>query len=70
MSMPGETELFVLVLLGSVGFGAVAYGHRTTRWKPMGIGIVLLTYPYFCESALMVYAIGLVLCASLFVFRD
>lgn len=68
--MPGYAELFVLVLFGSVGFAAVAYGKKTTKWKPMAIGITLLTYPYFIENALLVYSVGIALCVSLFIFRD
>jgi hypothetical protein len=50
--------------------GAFVYGKKTSNWKPMAIGGALMVYPYFIASALLQYAIGLALCAALFVYRD
>ena len=36
----------------------------------MALGIALMVYPYFVPEIGMVYAIGGVLCAALFFWRD
>ena len=58
------------LLFGSVGFVAFVYGKKMHVWKPMFIGLVLMAYTYFVESTLLLFGIGTVLTAALFVFRD
>lgn len=58
------------VLFSSIGFIAFIYGKRMSVWKPMLLGLVLMAYPYFIEDTLTLFAIGVVLCAALFLFRD
>ncbi len=70
MAATGFADLFVPLLFGSVGLGAFVYGKKSARWQPMVIGVALMVYPYFIESAVLLYAIGIALCVSLFVFRD
>ncbi len=70
MTTPGFTDLFAPLMFGSVGLGAFVYGKKTSNWKHMAIGAALMAYPYFIDSALLQYSIGIALCASLFVFRD
>jgi ABC-type xylose transport system permease subunit len=70
MEMPSFTVLFAGLLFGTIGFAAFIYGKKSQNWKPMTTGVVLMAYPYFIENAWLVYAIGIALCVSLFVFRD
>ncbi len=58
------------LLFSSVGFVAFIYGKRMHVWKPMMLGLALMAYPYFIEDPLTLFAIGVVLCAALFLFRD
>ena len=62
--------LFGSFLFGAVGLAAFVYGKKLALWKPMVIGIALMAYPYFVSRAWLMYAIGVALCAALFVFRD
>ena len=41
-----------------------------SKFKPMGLGIALMVYPYFVQSTVLLYVIGAALSAALFVFRD
>ena len=63
-------EIIANVLFGSVGFVAFIYGKRMHIWKPMFIGLALMAYTYFVQSPILLYGIGTVLTAGLFVFRD
>jgi len=50
--------------------GAFVYGKKQGLPKPMIIGIALMAYPYFVESGWLIFLIGALLTAALFVFRD
>ena len=58
------------LIFGSIGFVAFVYGKKQASFKPMGIGFALMAYPYFIPNTIAIYAIGIVLTASLFLFRD
>lgn len=68
--MPSPSELFGSLLFGVIGFAAMIYGKKSAQWKPMLIGVILMTYPYFVSRTWLMYAIGCALCGALFVFRD
>ena len=68
--MPGYANLFAAILFGSAGFAAFMYGKKSASWKPMTIGVALMVYPYFIEETWLLYAIGITLCAGIFVWRD
>ncbi len=57
-------------LFGSIGFVAFMYGKRQASFMAMLIGVLLMVYPYFVANTLAAYAIGILLTAALFVFRD
>ena len=58
------------LLFGSIGFVAFVYGKRMHVWKPMLLGLALMTYPYFVANNIALFAIGVVGTATLFLFRD
>jgi hypothetical protein len=70
MEMPSMSNLFAAILFGSIGFAAFIYGKKTMSWKAMVIGVALMVYPYFIGPTWLLYLIGAVLSASLFIFRD
>lgn len=63
-------SLFGSLMFGAIGFGAFLYGKKAMNWKPMVIGVGLMAYPYFIASTALMYAIGIALCASLYMFRE
>ncbi|MCC7145705.1 MAG: hypothetical protein IT443_04600 [Phycisphaeraceae bacterium] len=67
--MPSASALMAMILLGSIGMAAFSYGKKAALWIPMVIGLVLMTYPYFISQTWLLYAVGLVLTAGIFVFR-
>jgi hypothetical protein len=56
-------------VFGSIGFVAFVYGKRMHVWKPMMLGLALMAYPYFAPNAAVVFGVGVVLTAALFLFR-
>ena len=49
---------------------ALIYGRKSTLWKPMLIGVMLMAFPYFVAQTWQLYALGCALCIALFLFRD
>ena len=68
--MPGPAALFASLLFGVIGFAAFRYGKKHVLWAPIALGLALMVYPYFVSQVWLIYAIGCVLCAGLFVLRD
>lgn len=58
------------LVFGTIGFVAFMYGKRQANVKMLSIGAVLMVYPYFVANTLVLYAIGALLTASLFLVRD
>ena len=58
------------LIFGSIGFVAFIYGKRMHIWKPMLIGLALMVYPYFVDNEVVMFAIGVVGTAALFLFRE
>ena len=63
-------NLLAGLLFGSIGFVGFIYGKRTSRLKPMIIGLLLMAYPYFVENTLALCGIGLAGTAALFWLGD
>ncbi|MGK0189850.1 MAG: hypothetical protein ACI9R3_005668 [Verrucomicrobiales bacterium] len=68
--MPEPASLFAMILFGSVGMGAFVYGKSTSAFVPIGIGILLMVYPYFVSGTLLMYLIGSALCVLLYIMRQ
>ena len=57
-------------LFSAIGFVAFIYGKKMTLWRPMVLGVALMIYPYFFTNTWLLYGIGSVLTAALFVWRS
>ena len=66
----GAAPLIANLLFSSIGFVAFIYGKRLHVWRPMGLGLALMAYTYFFETALPLFGIGTVLTAALFLWRE
>ena len=58
------------MLFGAIGAGAFVYGRKQRRVLPFLVGTALMVYPYFFDDAWLLYGIGVVLIAVLFIFRE
>jgi hypothetical protein len=70
MELPSPGVLFAALFFGVIGFAAFNYGRKQARFSAMTIGVALMVYSYFVDSAWAIWAIGLALCAGLWFFRD
>lgn len=57
-------------LFSGIGLAAFVYGKRERLWGPTLLGLGLMIFPYFVGNPWLLYAVGLLLIAGLFVFRD
>ena len=62
--------LFAWLPFGAAGMRGFVYGKKQRRAMPFVIGVALMVYPYFIDDVWLLYGVGLVLIAALFVFRD
>jgi hypothetical protein len=58
-----EAQLLWGLLFSSIGLGFFLYGRKQRAVVPLLCGIALMVYPYFVANALLLVAIGVVLCA-------
>lgn len=63
-------NLFGNLIFSGVGFVAFAYGKKQTKWRAVAIGLALMFYPWFVPGTVLLYAIGLLLTAALFIFPE
>jgi hypothetical protein len=63
-------NLLAGLLFGSIGFVGFAYGRRMSRWKPMLLGLGLMTYPYFVENTIALFGLGLAGTAVFFLLGE
>ena len=63
-------DLVADLIFGALGMAAFVYGRKQGRLKTMLISVALMAYPYFVSGTLLLYGIGVLLTAALFVFRD
>ncbi|MCU6434256.1 hypothetical protein LPB67_10785 [Undibacterium sp. Jales W-56] len=69
--MPTPAYLAGALLFGILGFAAYRYGKKTGRSKTKWTGVALMFYPYLIGSdTRLLYAVGAVLCAVLYFYRD
>lgn len=58
------------LIFGSVGFVAFIFGKKNEEFRPMLLGIALMAYPYFVKQTLPMFAVGIILTAAVFVWRE
>lgn len=60
-------SLIAGLCVSSVGYVLFSYGRKMARPPQMVGGLVLMVYPYFVPSVLWMLAIGVALCAMIWV---
>jgi hypothetical protein len=51
------------MLFGSIGLGFFVYGRKQRAVVPLVCGLLLMIFPYFVSSTVLLVAIGVVLIA-------
>lgn len=55
------TQLFLGVIFSSIGLGYFMYGKKQKMTVPLVCGLVLMIFPYFIESSVVLSLIGIAL---------
>lgn len=55
---------------GCVGLGFFVYGKRQERPAPLVCGLLLMVFPYFVSSTVLLVAIGVALMALPYFYRS
>lgn len=61
------TSLFVSLLISSVGFVLLSYGRKMSRPPHLIAGLLLLAYPYFVPSVVVMLVIAAAILAALWI---
>ncbi|MEG2358500.1 amino acid transport protein [Acinetobacter sp.] len=63
------TQLFLGVIFSSIGLGYFLYGKKQKMTVPFLAGLVLMVFPYFIESSILLGTIGIALSALPYFLR-
>lgn len=55
------TALLAGMLVSSIGFVLFVYGKKQSRFPQLAVGLVLMVYPYFVPSPLLMFGIAVCL---------
>jgi hypothetical protein len=64
--VPDPAALFVSLMISTVGFALLIYGKRQRRLPQLGVGFVMLIFPYFVPGAIVPAAIAAGLLALMY----
>jgi hypothetical protein len=67
--MPSAAYLFGAIVFGLIGFAAFRLGRKGERPVTLWLGVALMAYPYAISRTWLLYAVGVALCAGLFLDR-
>jgi hypothetical protein len=59
-------NLFIGMIISTVGVGYMMYGRRQTKFAPVIAGVVLCIYPYFVDDWVWLLLIGVPLLVAPF----
>lgn len=69
LTLPSPAYIFGAILFGLIGFAAFRMGRKQQRSRAVWIGVALMLYPYLISRTWVLYAVGALLCAGLWIER-
>jgi hypothetical protein len=66
-TLPSTAYIIGAVVFGIIGFVAYRYGTKMSLPAPRWIGVALMFYPYAVSQTWLLYAVGVALCAGLYI---
>jgi hypothetical protein len=64
------SQILASLVFGAAGFVCFRYGKKQASWKPMVAGLVLMGLPYVIRQAAPLCVAGVLILATLYVFRE
>jgi hypothetical protein len=68
--MSGEAQMLWGLLFGSIGLGFAIYGRKQRAPVPLLCGVGLMVYPWFVANTAVLVAVGVILTALPYFFRQ
>ena len=69
LELPSPAYLIGAIVFGLIGWVAFRHGRKSGRRQTLWLGVALMAYPYAVSRTWLLYAVGLALCAGLWVDR-
>ena len=69
LTLPSPAYIFGAIVFGLISFVAYRRGKATERKVTRWLGVALMLYPYLVSSTPWMYAVGVALCAGLYIYR-
>ena len=63
-------NIMAWIIFGIIGMCAFNYGRKERNYKIIGIGLVLMIYPYFVSNTVWLYVVGVVGTSLLYFWKD
>jgi hypothetical protein len=70
IELPSPAYIFGAIVFGLIGFAAFRYGRKNERPATKWLGVALMIYPYAVSSTVLLYAVGIALCAGAWYTRE
>jgi apolipoprotein N-acyltransferase len=70
LELPTPAYIFGAIVFGLIGLVAFRHGRKIGRRRTLWLGVTLMIYPYAISRTWLLYAVGVALCAGIFVDRD
>jgi len=69
IELPSPAYMVGSIIFGLIGFAAFRNGRKTKQPRTLWLGIALMFYPYAVSQTWLLYAVGVLLCAVLWLDR-
>ena len=69
LELPSPAYLFGAIIFGLIGLAAFRRGRKSERRAMLWLGVALMLYPYAVSPTWLLYAVGIALCAGLWLDR-
>ena len=69
-TLPSPAYILGAMLFGLIGFAAYRFGKKLSLTNTKWIGVGLMLYPYVISETWLLYLVGSLLCAALYLFRE
>ena len=70
IELPSPAYLIGAVVFGLIGLVAFRHGRKTGRRRTLWLGVALMFYPYAIAQTWLLYAVGIALCAGVYLDRE
>jgi hypothetical protein len=70
LTLPSPAYIVGAVLFGIIGIVAYRYGKRAEKPRSKWLGVALMFYPYAVSQTWLLYVVGVVLCAGIYIDRN